>query len=93
MKCLCSKCCTVQPCEDVKVQINYGFNDKKHVLIEGIERVCKVCGWHVDDIEVSKINHDLAVKALEAGNGITTQDTPKNPVEDHTEDTLNDTED
>ena len=70
-KSLCSRCHTVQPYNEIKVPIKYGFNDKDHVLIDGIERVCVVCGYHVDDIEVSRINHDIAKEALENGKGYT----------------------
>lgn len=70
-KSLCSRCHTVQPYNEIKVPIKYGFNDKDHVLIDGIERVCAVCGYHVDDIEVSRINHDIAKEALESGKGYT----------------------
>ncbi len=73
MQRLCSRCHQLQPCEDKTIQINYGFNDKEHVLIDGIERVCKVCGWHVDDTEVSVLNHDIAIKALNSGGSKTTQ--------------------
>ena len=65
---LCSKCCKVQPYNEITVPIKYGFNDKKHVLIQGVERICTVCGWHVDDIETTQINRQLALDALEAGN-------------------------
>ena len=65
MKTLCSKCCKEQPYEEKTVKINYGFNDKEHVLIDGIERICTVCGWHVDDIETSALNRDIALKALQ----------------------------
>ena len=62
--CVCNKCHKEQPYIEQTVPIQYGFNCKKTILIEGIERVCAVCGWHVDDIEVSRINKEIAEKEV-----------------------------
>lgn len=64
-QCVCSRCHAMQSYKEITVPIKYGFNCKKSVLIDGIERVCSVCGWHVDDIETCKINRELAEKCLE----------------------------
>ena len=63
-QCVCNKCHSMQTYYEINVPIQYGFNSKQSVLIEGIERVCSVCGWHVDDIETTRINHDIAVSLL-----------------------------
>lgn len=57
---------TVQPYNEVEKPIKYGFNDKKYIIINGIERVCSVCGWHVDDMATTEINRQ---RAIEAQNG------------------------
>ncbi len=64
---ICSRCHTIQPYNEIRIPIKYGFNDKQHVLIDGIEHVCSVCGWHVNDIETTQINKKLAEEALQAG--------------------------
>ena len=63
-KCVCNKCHKTQTYLEVKIPIQYGFNTKKSVQIEGIERVCSVCGWHVDDIETTRINSEIAKSML-----------------------------
>ena len=63
-KCVCNKCHKEQTYVEVSVPIQFGFNCKQKVLIEGIERRCSVCGWHVDDIEVSRINTEIAEQEL-----------------------------
>ncbi len=66
-KCLCSRCGQLQTYKEITIPIKYGFNDKQHVLIDGIERVCTVCGWHVEDIETTEINRQIALEALKSG--------------------------
>lgn len=63
-KCVCNKCHKEQPYIETTVQIQYGFNCKQSVLIDGIERVCSVCGWHVDDIMTTEINSETAKNNL-----------------------------
>ena len=70
-QCVCSRCHAMRPYIEQIVPINYGINCKTKVLIDGIERVCSVCGWHVDDIETCKINKEIAEKAMvEAKNDV-----------------------
>ena len=64
-KCPCNKCHKMQTYNEITIPIQYGFNCKKSVLIDGIERVCSVCGWHVDDIETWEINKEIAESALQ----------------------------
>ena len=64
-KCVCNKCHKEQSYVEVTVPIQYGFNCKQKVLIDGIERRCAVCGWHVDDIATWEINRQIAEKMLQ----------------------------
>ena len=63
-KCVCNKCHKEVSYIEVSVPISYGLNCKKKVEIEGIERQCSICGWHVDDIEVDNINREIALKVI-----------------------------
>ena len=63
--CVCNKCHKEQTYIEQTIPIQYGLNCKQSVLINGIERVCSVCGWHVDDVEVSKINQKIARDILQ----------------------------
>ena len=71
-KTLCSWCHKTQPYREVTVQINYGFNDKEHILIDGVERLCEVCGKPVDHPETTQINHDIVVAELERSKNVKT---------------------
>lgn len=62
---ICNKCHKSQPYKEITIPIQYGFNGKQSVLIDGVERICTVCGWHVDDVEVSRINSEMAKKKLQ----------------------------
>ena len=66
-QCLCSRCHKMQPYKEITVPIKYGFNCKISVLIDGIERICSVCGWHVDDIKTTEINQINAEKKIADG--------------------------
>ena len=63
-KCLCSNCHKMQTYKEIQIPIKYSFNMKTDLLIDGIERVCSVCGWHVDDIETTRINREIAENKL-----------------------------
>lgn len=63
-QCVCNKCHKTQSYKEVPIQIQYGLNCKQSVLIDGIERICAVCGWHVDDIATTEINSEIAKEKL-----------------------------
>ena len=64
-RCVCNKCHKTVTYKEITIPIQYGFNCKQSVQIEGIERVCSECGWHVDDVEVSLLNHNIAMEVLQ----------------------------
>lgn len=62
---VCNKCHSLQTYEEHTVPLQYSLNGKITVQIDGIERRCSKCGWHVDDVEVSMINQLTAKEVLQ----------------------------
>ena len=63
-KCLCSNCHKIQTYKEITVPIKYSLNMKTNVMIDGIEHVCTVCGWYVNNTETDRLNREIAEKNM-----------------------------
>lgn len=77
-KTFCSKCCGERFYQEETRTINFGFNDKERVLIEGPIHICSTCGSEVDSEKMFLKHLEIAEKMLKDGRaGSTAQKTEK----------------
>ncbi len=85
-KTFCSKCCGERFYQEETRTINFGFNDKERVLIEGPIHICSTCGSEVDSEKMFLKHLEIAEKMLKDGRaGSTSQKTEKAVESDDTE--------